>query len=352
MKEDFFIQETETVKGALKKLDKTAEKTLLLVDDMGRLLGAITDGDIRRHILRGGGLDETVAGIYNTNPLCLIDKEYTWEEQKKIFLETKVELLPIIDKERKILDFVTWDKTFSEAQFKPRQKLDLPVVIMAGGKGTRMDPFTKILPKPLIPVGDKPIIEIIIDEFKKFGIDKYFLTLNYKAELIESYFNGIERDYDVEYIREDDFYGTAGSLKFLQDVIPGLFIVSNCDVIVKADYGEVIRLHKEKQALLTVVSSIQHYKLPYGIVKFSNGGNVSDITEKPEYTFAINTGVYVLSRETLSLIPEKTPFDMTDLIRALLDRKERVITYPVNESEYMDLGQLDEYKRTVERLCL
>ncbi|MBI5789053.1 MAG: CBS domain-containing protein [Candidatus Schekmanbacteria bacterium] len=351
MERDFFIHELETIKDTLKKLDKTAGKALFIVDAENKLLGAISDGDIRRHILKGGGLEGNIREIYNRNPVCVLNSACTPEIIKKIFLEKKIAILPVVDENKIIIDLLIWDKFFSKQDFKPISKLNIPVVIMAGGKGVRLDPFTKILPKPLIPIGDKPIIELIISEFRKFGIEDYFLTLNYKAELIESYFNGLEKDYEIKYAREDDYYGTAGSLKLFENSIKGTFILSNCDVIVKANYSEVLKIHAESQAVLTILSSIKHYKIPYGVVNFIQGGKVTNIIEKPEYTFTINTGAYILNSDVLQYIPEKTRFDMTDLIKLLIEQGKQVITYPVNENDYIDIGEWEEYRKVVDKFA-
>jgi NDP-sugar pyrophosphorylase family protein len=216
---------------------------------------------------------------------------------------------------------------------------------MAGGKGERLDPFTRILPKPLIPIGDKPIVEIIIEEFRKQGVERYYLTLNNKSEMIESYFNSIEKDYEIIFIKEKSFLGTAGSLKIIEKKISDLFIVSNCDVIVKADFSDVINFHKNQKSMLTILAPIQHHKIPYGVIEFKKGGQVGAIHEKPEYTFTINAGVYVLCKESLKFIPENTAFDMTSLIDVLLKNEKKIFIYPINEKNYIDIGQWEEYKK-------
>ena len=352
---NILIHESATIKDALKLLDKTAEKVLLVVDENNKLLGTLTDGDIRAYLLRGESLEHNVDVAYNIkNKSPFFIKTGDEKRAKKILVENKIELLPVLDSEHKVINYITWYDVVSEDESPAAKeeiqdkKLDIPVVIMAGGKGTRLAPFTRILPKPLIPVGDKPIVEIIIDEFKRFAIKKFYLTLNYKGELIESYFNGIDKDYEVEYVWEEEFLGTAGSLKLLEGAIDNDFIVSNCDVIVKADFHDVLKFHTEQNALLTVISAIQHYKIPYGVVKFETGGHVTDITEKPEYSFTINTGAYVINREALKFIPEKSHFDMPDLIKSLLKNDKKVLTYPVNEKEYIDIGQWKEYRKALE----
>jgi len=233
---EVFIDKEERVKDALKKLNKAQTKVLLVVNSKEQLLGTISDGDLRRYILSGKNLENTIAAVYNKNPKYIYHKDYSPESGKKILIDNEIELLPVVDEQKKVIDFLTWKDIFSKEPCikKETEKIDIPVVIMAGGRGSRLDPFTKIFPKPLIPIGDKPIIEIIIDGFKEFGISEYYLTLNYKGKMLESYFDGIEKDYNVNYIREADFYGTAGSLKLLDGKITDTFIVSNCDVIVKA----------------------------------------------------------------------------------------------------------------------
>lgn len=349
---DFLIYEIETVKEALKKLDKTAEKVLLVVNKKDNLIGTITDGDIRRFVLKGGNIENDIRAVYNRKPTFLRKGDYSIDGVKDMFIAEKLELIPIVDENNIVVDFITWNHAFSAGE-KPAArsgKIDVPVVIMAGGKSTRLEPFTKIFPKPLIPIGDKPVIEIIIDEFRRQGADKFVLVLNYKGEMVESYFNSIEKDYEVKFAREDSYRGTAGGLKLLEKEIGDTFIVSNCDVLVKANFEEVLNLHKEEGACLTVLSSIQHYKIPYGVIKFEEGGRVLDIAEKPEYSFVVNAGVYILEKSCFKYIPDGTHFDMTDLIRSLIENNNKVLTYPVNENDYVDIGQWEEYKKAVEKL--
>lgn len=351
LNKDIFIYENETVKIALKKLNKAQTKVLLVITRQKLLLGTISDGDVRRYILTGNDLENTITDVYNKNPKYIYQKDYSLQTSKKNLIENEIELLPIIDDQKKVIDFLTWKDIFATDSCikKEHKKLDIPAVIMAGGKGSRLDPFTKIFPKPLIPIGDKPIIEIIIDRFKEFGIYEYYLTLNYKGKMIESYFDSIEKDYRINYIKENDFLGTAGSLKLLEGNITNTFIVSNCDVIVKANYGDVIDFHKKNEACLTVLSSIQNHKIPYGVINFKRGGEITKIIEKPEYTVNINTGVYVLNSECLKFIPEKSYFDMPNLIEKLINNKKKVIMYPVNEDDYTDTGQWEEYKNVIKK---
>jgi len=351
-KKDIFIKKSATLVEALKKLDKTAEKTLIVIDDDGHLLGTVTDGDIRRYIIKTGKLEGLVKDFYQKNPLFITKKDFNQEKVKEIFLKQKIELLPIVDENNVVCDFITWTEIFGEDATKTvsYKKIDVPVVIMAGGKGTRLAPITRILPKPLIPVGEKTMVEHIIDNFRSFGVKKFYFTVNYKGELIEAYFKGIKKDYEVEFIWEKDYLGTAGSLKFLEGKIIGDFIVSNCDVLLKANFSEILEFHKENRALFTSITAIQHYKIPYGVVSIKNGGIISNIIEKPEYTFQVNTGVYILNSKVLKYIPLNSYFDMPDLVKVLLQEGEKVFAYPVNENDYIDMGQWEEYKEAFRKL--
>lgn len=346
-----FISEAASIKECLKLLDVTAEKILLVVDDQNRLLGTLTDGDVRRCILKGKDLDSTIQDSYHQNSLHIKKDDFTVKLAQEILLTNKVMFLPILDSQRVVVDYINWERAFSGNQPVPlKQSITIPVVIIAGGKGSRLEPFTNVLPKGLIPIGDKTIMEIIINEFLQYGIKNFHFALNFKAEMIKAYFDGIDREYSISYVYETKFQGTAGGLSLLKDQIADQFIVSNCDVIVKADYADVFKFHNDHHAVLTILSSIQHHKVPYGIIDFADGGEVIAIREKPEYSFPINTGVYLLDKECLPFIPENCYFDMTDLIQSLLKSGKKVVTYPVNNNDYIDIGQWKEYHDVVRRL--
>jgi dTDP-glucose pyrophosphorylase len=347
---DIFICESDLIKTAFDKLNRTAQKVLLVVDETRRLLGTLSDGDLRRYALtKGADLASSIRDCYNKQSFHL-KWRFSLKTARDIFLKHKIELIPILDEEDRVVDCLTWAQLFSrEGMSEARVKdLEMAAVIMAGGRGVRLAPFTKILPKPLIPIGDRPIIEVIVNGFREQGISKYYITLNHKAEMIESYFNGIEKDYEVRFTKEDDFLGTAGSLKLLEEEISDCFIVSNCDVITKVDFEDVANFHRERNSLLTILSPLQHYKIPYGIIDFKKGGEVKAILEKPEYTFTINAGVYILNREALGFIPAHSFFDMTDLIKVLIENNRKVVTYPIDAHSYIDIGQWDEYRKTVD----
>jgi dTDP-glucose pyrophosphorylase len=345
--ETLTISPNKTVKEALKQLDQGGEKILFVVDEEQRITGTLTDGDIRRYILRGGNLQDAIDGCFNREPTCL-KQGYDLKTAKEIMVKTKKEVLPVIDKDRKLVGMVAWNQVL-DGSILQKEKIDIPVVIMAGGKGTRMDPFTKIMPKPLIPIGEKPIVEIIMDRFNEYGIKEFYLTINYKGDMIKSYFNNADIGYSINYVQEEEFLGTAGSLRLLPDDFGQTFIVSNCDIIIEANYADLVSFHRRKEHCLTIVGSIQHYRIPYGIIEHEEGGAITDITEKPEYDLLVNTGMYVLDKKAIQYIPEEKKFHMTDLIKRLLKDGCAVGVYPVSEKSYVDIGQWEEYRKNMER---
>lgn len=354
MNRSYIIGPHLTLKECLKRLDQAASGILFVLDGDERLVGALSDGDARRAILAGADLDQTIESIFNRRPQTLLAYKLDRDAARRLFLELRIKVIPLLGHDGRFVDVLTWDAFFSQDEAPPapapQPKIDVPVVVMAGGKGTRLAPFTNVLPKPLIPIGEKTILELIIDGFHKYGVSDFYLTVNYRGEMIRAYMDGLNRDYQVHYAWEKDFCGTAGSLTLIKDCMQGDFIVSNCDIIVNANYAEVLKFHREHKAMLTMVSAIQHHAIPYGVIDFKPGGVVSAIREKPEYSVNINTGVYVLSSECLKLIPEGEFFHMTHLIEALLASGQKVVTYPVNESDYTDIGQWSEYHMAIDRM--
>ena len=345
------ISADASVKDALKQLDLTTEKTLLVVDGSGLFLGAITDGDIRRHLLCGGKLGEVIRPVFNPHALTVKAGHFQVDAVRSMMLEQKILVVPILSDQGKIVDLVLFDEVVGRKEFDKRfsaDSIDIPVVIMAGGKGTRLTPFTRVLPKPLIPIGEKTILELIMESFKQFNATKFFFTLNYRGAMIKAYFDSIEKNSDITYLWEKEFFGTAGSLDLLPSDIEDTFIVSNCDIIVKADYAEALKFHKESQADLTIMSSIQHHVIPHGVIKYGNQGLVSSIKEKPEFSFTVNTGVYIVNKTCLRMIPSGKVFDMTHMIGALIAKGSKVVTYLVNERDFIDIGRWDEYNKALD----
>ena len=221
---------------------------------------------------------------------------------------------------------------------------------MAGGKGTRLYPYTKILPKPLIPIGDIPIMERILDRFFKFGVKNFFATVNYKKNMIISYFSDIESKYKIKYVEENKPLGTAGSIKLINEKIKKPFIVTNCDILIEADYNDIYKYHMDSGNKLTIVGALKNVVIPYGVLHTKENGSVISMEEKPSFSNFINTGMYILNPELIEQIPEDTFFHMTDLAEKLLQNGERVGMYPVSEDSFLDMGEFAEMQRMEEKL--
>jgi dTDP-glucose pyrophosphorylase len=336
---------------AMKIMDESSRKILFVINDSQKLIGTITDGDIRRWILKGGDLSKEIVDTYNKTPLTFND-DYKISEVKKVMVERGIQSIPIINKKGQIKEILFWEEVFAEKFMENNVKVDIPVVIMAGGRGARLDPFTRILPKPLIPVGDKPILEIIIDNFQKYSVDNFYITLNYKGEMIKSYFDNTKKDYDMNYIWEMKPLGTAGGLKLLPEFESEDFFLSNCDVIINSEYDSILEFHKKNDFDITIVASMQSFKVPYGVLAINNGGSLMDIKEKPEYSFLVNTGMYAMKTSVIKEIPENTVFDMTDLISKLKEKEYKIGVYPISQRSWLDIGQWEEYNDTVKKLSV
>ncbi|MHC4173289.1 MAG: sugar phosphate nucleotidyltransferase [Planctomycetota bacterium] len=343
------IEKSVFVKEAMECMGKGANKILFVIEDGDRLFGTLTDGDIRRHILDGGGFDENIADICNQNPLYVYSG-YQIDNVRRILLKNRIECVPVLNRDRRIIDILSWADVFDHDGEPQRAKLNIPVVIMAGGKGERLDPFTKVLPKPLVPIGSKPIIELVIERFLEHGIEKFYLSVNHKSKIIKAYFSQWERNYQIYWIEEDKPLGTAGSLKLLDGKISGPFFVSNCDIIAYIDYAEIFDYHQKKGNDITLVASTKQYNIPYGICEIENEGTLMQINEKPEYNFLVNIGLYLVNDTALKCIPCGRQYDFLEFISAVKQNQGKVGVFTINEDSWFDVGEWKEYRKTMKVL--
>lgn len=337
-----------TIKAGWKKLGDNGFKVLFVVDHDGVICGSLTDGDVRRWILAEKPITDSLTQVIKKDPIVL-KEGYNPELAKKIMLESRIECIPIVDAVGRPRDLLFWDQLFKSQEAAAHEKLGIPVVIMAGGRGVRLDPFTKVLPKPLIPVGDKPIIEIIIEKFREYDVSDFYLSLNYRSNMIKAYFQDLNPDYNLHYVEETQPSGTAGSLHLLKDKIKTTFMVSNCDIIIEANYADILKFHRESKNKITLVCSMRHFPIPYGIVEIENGGTLKEIREKPEFDFLVNTGLYVLEPDLLARIPKDKFYHITHLIEQLRCENERVGVYPIASNSWADIGELKAYQESLEK---
>lgn len=333
---------------AMTRIDANTKGILFVVDSDDRLVGCISDGDIRRWLIKTGDLSASVEDAMNKNPLQI--EKANIGQADKLFAEKKITALPVTS-DRKIVE-VLFAASCGE-QNKTAHKKDLagiPVVIMAGGKGTRLYPYTKILPKPLIPIGDTPILERILSSFYEYKIDEFYLTVNYKSGMIKSYFADGGFPYKVNYVDESIPLGTGGSLKLIQTEFKIPIFVSNCDSLVIADYSEIFDYHVNAKNAITVVAALKNVTIPYGVMHTKENGELVTIEEKPRLSYMINTGMYIVNPDMIKKIPDNQMYHMTHLIEQAMKDGEKVGVYPISEDSFLDMGEFSEMRRMEEKL--
>ncbi len=250
--------------------------------------------------------------------------------------------MPVVDDQNNVINVYFWDDLFGEIKKEPLFHFNLPVVKMAGGFGSRLKPLTNVLPKPLIPIGNKTIIEEIFERFALSGCNTFYISVNYKAELIEYYLMNHNLPYKLNFFKEEKPMGTSGSLSLLKGKIKETFFVSNCDIIIEQDYSEILDYHRKNHNEITIVAALKHYPIPYGTIETSNNGKLVSLTEKPELTFKINSGMYILEPHILNEIPENQFFHITQLIEKIRLKGGKVGVFPISEKSWQDIGTVNE----------
>lgn len=343
---DRAIQNTITVLQSLKKMDEVKVK-MLFVFDNEQFLSILTIGDIQRAIIKGVDMSAPVTTILKTQKKFASPSE-TREQIRSKMLELRSECMPVVDKKNNLIDVLFWNDMFKHSEPEHREKIDLPVVIMAGGKGTRLKPITNVIPKPLVPVGDKTILEVIMDQFEGIGCHKFYMSVNYKADMIEYYLSQLDHKYDIEFFMEDKPLGTIGSVSLLKGKITTPFFVSNCDSINDQDYRDVYDYHMQNKNDLTIVTMVKSFRIPYGVIETGEDGIMTALKEKPELNYQVNTGAYILNPECINEIPKGEFFHITHLMEKIKNRGGRVGCYPVSEGSWHDIGEWPEYLKMID----
>ncbi|MCY6958628.1 nucleotidyltransferase family protein [Clostridium brassicae] len=338
--ETYCINIDSTIKDAMECIDKNLIGAALVVDDNKHVKGIITDGIIRRAILKGYTIQENIEGIYNKE-FKYVDKFVSKKKVKEFMLKYKIRQVPLLDEKGILEDLYFLDDIISY------DKKDNYVFILAGGLGTRLRPLTENIPKPMLKVGDKPILERIIEQFKEFGFKNFIISLNYKGEIIEDYFkDGKEFDVNIEYVRETKKLGTAGSIKLAEDKFKKPFIVINGDILTGIDFDAFLSHHMNNKFDVTVGARNYEMKVPYGVM-VTDDILIKSLEEKPVYTFYINSGVYALSENVIKYIPEDEEYNMTDLIEDVINNDGRSGVYQITEY-WSDIGQMEDFKKANE----
>lgn len=338
---DYIISENMRIVDAMKLIDQLGNG-IAFVCEKERLKAVVSDGDIRRFILKNGDLNLPVGEMANYNPRVI--KKDTVQNIKQYIFENRITAVPVIDDDNHILCIYFKDGR----KIENKNKLGIPLVIMAGGKGTRLYPYTRILPKPLIPIGEKTITEHILEHFAEFGCTDVTMIVNYKKKFIETYFAD-ENLQEIRFVEEEEFCGTGGGLKLLQGM-KTTFFLTNCDILVESNYAEIYEKHKRENNIITIVCAKRRVEIPYGTIETDDNGTYAGMKEKPVFSFLVNTGFYVIEPRFLEKIPEKTFIHITNVIQKCYDEGERVGIYEVEEKAWMDMGQMDELEKMRERL--
>ena len=337
---DILIGTKSSIKEALKVIDTGAMRIALVVDENMKLLGTLSDGDIRRGLLNNLSLDDSIENLYFKNPTTAFEGDSKDKIIQKAILN-QVYQIPIIDKDGILVDIITLVTLLNIAKKRNR------VILMAGGLGTRLRPLTQDIPKPLLKVGNKPILETIIKNFASHGFVNITISLNYKGEMIKEYFkDGSEFGVNIDYIEEDMRLGTAGALSLLTDLPKEPFFVMNADLLTDVNFSHFLDFHSHSNAYVSMCVREYEHQIPYGVVE-TNNENITSIIEKPIQKFFVNAGIYLLSPNALDHIPKNEFYDMPTLFNTFIEKEKKVISFPIHEY-WLDIGRLEEYKKANE----
>lgn len=338
------ISDKSTLLEALNQM--SVEIKVLLVFRAEQFIGMLSIGDIQRSIIKQIPLGNQIGGILRQVGFTYASTTDSFEDIKTLMLRRRTEVMPIVDNDGNLIDVYFWEDIFTEA-ISDNRKINLPVVIMAGGEGTRLKPLTNIIPKPLIPIGDKTILEIIMDRFESIGCAKFYMSVNYKSDILKYYLENTKHQYDISYIQEDKPLGTIGSVSLLKDQILTPFFVSNCDIIIEQDYRDVYDYHMNNKNDITIIAALKSYRIPYGVIETNSDGSMARMNEKPELTYLINSGVYLLQPELINEIPGGEFYHITHLIEKIRERGGKIGVFPVSEKSWIDIGDWKLYAKTI-----
>lgn len=334
------LSQDESVRTALIKLDALGSDAILFVVDVQtKLIGALTDGDLRRGFIKGLGFADSILDFIQKNPAFLYEDEYS-VDKLEVYGAKNFKIVPILNREgvvQEIFNFRT-------------QSTIIPAdaVLMAGGEGKRLRPLTEKTPKSLLKVGDKPIIEYNVDRLAQVGIKNIYLSINYLGEQLEAYFgDGSQKNISIDYIREGKPLGTIGSILLVEQFEHEDILVMNSDLLTNIDFADFYKTYKTANADMAVASTSYHVDIPYAVLETDEQQKVKSLKEKPRYTYYSNAGIYLIKRRLLDMIPQDSFFDITDLMDRMIAMDHKLITYPIN-GYWLDIGKHEDYKKAQE----
>ncbi len=331
------VKKDESIRNVIHVIDNNSMQIALIVDETGYLLGTVTDGDIRRAILRGNSLENAISEIMNTKP-TVANPSQDKREVLAIMRKKQINHIPVVDREGRVVGLETIQSIVTPEVRANR------VVLMAGGLGSRLRPLTEDCPKPLLKVGGKPVLETTIENLIAYGLNKFTLTVNYKADMLLDYFgDGSKWGVEIDYIFEEKRMGTAGALSLMKTKPAEPFIVMNGDLLTKVNAAGLLDYHEGQGADATMCVRDYEIQVPYGVINVEKERLIG-IEEKPVYRHFVNAGIYVLSPETLDIIPKDEFYDMTTLFEDLIKRKHHTSVFPIREY-WLDIGRMEDYER-------
>ena len=339
---NFFIDHNSKTINAIKKINKLGGGSLVVVENKNIFKGILSSYDLRKAIMNKNILNKTINKIFNKNAKYVFSDKIKSNISNINFNIKKLHILPVIDrKTHKIIDVLTQSK-LKNLKAKKINKINCSVVVMAGGKGTRLKPYTEVLPKPLLPINKKPVIRHILDRFQIHKPSKFYITVNYKAGVLKSYFNEAKGNYPIQIINEDKPLGTAGSLYYLKEKIKSRFFLTNCDTLVFTDYYKLLNFHKKNKNDITVVIAKKTFTIPYGVCEIKK--NNFSLLEKPKYKLRVNVGLYLIESKVLKTIKQKKYLDFNSFLDNVVKKNFKVDRYEIKNKDWIDVGQVDNYK--------
>jgi len=335
--DDIIVDENSKIINVLHIIDKSSKQLAIVVDKEKKLLGTISDGDIRRAILNNVSLEESVKDIYFKTP-TVANINDSRETIINICTSKKIHQIPIVDDKGNLIGLEILDELISK-QNKPNR-----VVLMVGGLGTRLKPLTNTVPKPMLHVGGKPILETIISKFASYGFVNIVLCVNYKSDIIKEYFgDGSRFGVNIEYVLEEKRMGTAGALSLLTEKPTEPFFVMNGDLLTNVNFEHLLNFHLENSAIATMCVREYDFQVPFGVVELDNG-KIKSIKEKPTHSFFVSAGIYMLSPSVLPLIPKDEFYDMPTLFDKMIELEQELVSFPIREY-WLDIGRIEEFEK-------
>lgn len=346
--EKFTISKNATIIEAFNLMDDVGKK-LLIVTEKKLFVSLLSMGDLQRYLIKSQNLKTKISSILRKKIIYAKEGENIEEIKSKIKMY-RTEYMPVVSKKNEIVDVVFWEDFFDKVD-RNHKKVSIPVVIMAGGKGTRLRPITNIIPKPLIPLGDKTMIEHIITNFISHGVKDFYISVNYKSDMIQAHLNNKNffKKINLNYFKEDQPLGTAGSLKYLDNKFKQPFFVTNCDVIIDQDLGEFYNFHKTSNNDISIIGVVKKIPISYGTLNVEQNGILKSIDEKPDFTFQANAGIYIINPDVIKEIEKNKVFHITDLISKILNKKGKVGVFPISDKSWSDIGEWSQYRKTLDK---